>query len=419
MSLKIVFWNIRHFGITRGVKPEVVRNVVRVLNRENADIIAIQEFTVSEWHKVEKILPSILAGLGPEYRFILSPYNGFEMYLYFYNINKVGALTLQEDGPYYVSNENISAQKFSTSSENTTLKGGYLCNYFPLLNYLDRGSAARAPAMGLFSYYDKGETYNLAVLQWHNDAGNKSFRKGNIWRLAKTGIIAHGSMTINIDGADEVISDVMIGGDFNDSLTNNPFPTHYTVNITENTHLKKFDVNNDTKFSSSDDILKLRLDNIVHSFDDFKIIRSGVIDVPSCIMKNKKSITKSDLRQSDLLAQINRERVYKERMIGSIKTAKKFSGVTKKRISRILDDRIIRLRPQTFERKIRESQIPTSDHEVIIKYGVKFLYNEVAKPDRWARRYFNMNHLLWNDVLFLYYEWLSDHLPVFIEVEPK
>lgn len=424
MPLKIMFWNIQSLGNTRSSKPDVLREICRHIENENADIVCIQEMRVSKFNAAAGIVAAINNRITVPYQYIICPHNTFEMYLYLYR----GSLNLQAavlgaNDPWYVDDTDLPTQNYTLTQGSTT--GAYgitgLNNYFPLFDYKDRRTG-RAPGAGLFRYADPtGIIHWLTIFNWHNDACNRKYLKGNVDRLGDSPLIDAGTFTAAVNGVNRVFDSFIIGGDFNYNMANE-YP-NYVTQIPVRTHLFTFDKDNDSKFNTALSIRDRSFDNIMTWLNgNLNVSNQAVVDLADYYMNNK-NITTAALLNSDLITQTLDVQFARDRLITRFSLPKKKKQVSKKTMldfkGIISKENLYQTRTGTMTRKIQAmQQVPPKQREILTSIATEFLTKELVTNNRWNLRLGDMNNLNYNDTLFLVRNWISDHLPVVATLNP-
>lgn len=432
MPLKIMNWNIQNFGLTRAGREDTIKQVSRAIHDENANIVCIQELQVSSWSDakfiVEKINHYLQSRNAPAYNYILCPWNRFEMYLYLYRGGvTLRALTLGANGDVAVDNGSISNVTWTEYQGNTTTGNGAsgLNHYFPLFHYDKIGNAARAPGFGLFRYRDgNNNDHDICLLNWHNDASGKGFIKGSIKQLARTPIIAQGTFNITTNTGNRNVDNIVIAGDFNNELNSNPF-THYTRHIAELTHLGAFDKSNDGIYKDSSALRDATYDNLLTclNVNGLTAVSPGIVDLPKRLWDERNNKTKDALATSNLLAQADQQIDYRKRLISRItsnkKTKRQVSKKSREKFRGLLDQvNLGRVKKNNLRTRINGLDIPPPQQKLLVTAALMFIEVELTDVTRWAHRSQNMNAMNYNDALFLTLEWMSDHLPLVITLNP-
>jgi hypothetical protein len=431
MPLNIAFWNIQSFGTTRTGNTEVMTEVCRQISLLNADLLCIQELVVSNYTDASNIVAAINNGITvANYEFILCPHNGFEMYLFLYRPTPVGggtlrAVALAAGGRDQVDDTSLLTETFAITNLSTANGMNGLTRYFPLFNYPTIGNAARPPGIGLFQYTDGlGGVHNTAVFQWHNDASGTNFIAGNIRRLAQSTCIANRTFIADVAGTPTTFNNILVGGDFNNDLQNNPF-ANYVRQINANTHLHTFDINNDIGYTSTLHIRDACYDNILTSLANMTTANNGVFDIANYYWQNRNGLTGILLTNSNLLNRVNVVDQIEKRLLVKFstnslkKSPNKIAKTGKTKIRNLmLGINLLTVRTTRLTTLIQNERLSVRDTAVAIRVCNSYLQNELATTLRWNLRLQNMNGLIWNDVLCLTRYWLSDHLPVIITLNP-
>jgi hypothetical protein len=430
MGLKVMFWNIRHLGDTRTKKTEVITEVARFIRMYSPDILCIQELVVDTPNRAIAIIDSINKELKKnshvEYNYILCPHNGFEIYVYLYKgSTQLNAVVLDNNAPDFVDENTISKQKFSLVTKSTKLDW---TNNFPLFDFKDRGSSARAPGIGFFIYQDVNNIkHNLSIFNWHNEA-QTGLPKTYIKRLSRVKSLQQGVFKIKIGNQEETFKNIIIGGDFNHNLDNNPFTINHqyvreindTVKEKNRTHLFKFDSDNDINFDTTLKLRDHRLDNILTKLTTLKASNAKVIDIPDYYKTNLLE-TKDTLDDSDLCKKIIARVKRKKALINQFGVKSKIS----KKNKTIYYNIIIKLEKTISFENItdndihkeidKEMGIITKQKLILKTKTTSFINKESVRNKRWIDLSNNINAMLYNDALALTQEWISDHLPISIE----
>jgi hypothetical protein len=426
LPLKILNWNIRTFGVTRQ-KPDVLRQVCRVLEDANAQIVCIQELAVSELARAVSIVNDINNGLTNPYNYILCPHNKLEMYLYLYRNATVEALTLPQTGPLMLNNGGIVGGTFIAHNGNTTAGTGAtgLQHYFPLFHYTGRGRSARPPGLGLFRYTDPHNAQHyICLINWHNDARGRRFIQTNIGRLANTPLVNNATFNIQVAGVTRTVNHIVIAADFNDALTTYPFPNAYTRHMTAFTHLHTYNRDNNHAFTTSLHLRDAIYDNILTSLAaTLTAGASAIVDLPRRLMDERGTETKRALKTSDLLAQVNQQADYRKRMLSRLPKTRRGRNIIAKKnkgvLTNLLDDTNLgRIRKTRLETQIRGLTVPERQKTIMAEVALRFIEKELTGNYEWAHRLQNMTGLIYNEVLDLTQRWLSDHLPLFVTLNP-
>ena len=430
-----MFWNIRHLGDARNKKSEVIIEVSRFIQNESPDILCIQELVVDEIDRAVKIINAINAELSNnshiQYNYIFCPHNGFEIYVYLYKgSNNLKALVLDKNAPDYVTYEdiefydNISSQKFKLTSGST--QRNYDDN-FPLFHYKKRGESARAPGLGLFECTKSDNTkHYIAIFNWHNEAKSGLpifFIRG----LASDQLFYDEELDITTTNNNTVtFNNIIIGGDFNHNLVKTPFTEdlNFKKELNERTHLNKFNVDNDGTYNDSASLRDHRLDNILTLLSTLSSSNALVTDLPAHYM-TYKNLAKTALDNSDLITQLISSKSKKKAIINQFTKKDKISKQSKSKYSEIINGNGIDkfginiyaiLEDYISDEVEKINTIPTKQKQILKKKSKEFMSKTLTHSARWKNRSANINGLLWNDVLAFTQEWLSDHLPVSIEL---
>lgn len=363
-------------------------------------------------------------GTNMNYQFIVCPHNTFECYLYLFKASdELKAVVLGSNGPVRVDDDDFPDTKFNLTKLSTVSgngESGYH-RYFPLYDYPGIGSGARPPGIGFFRYESpNSQVHWIAIFNWHNDT-NSSFIKSNLVRFGESAIITDGSVTVNVNNNDETFDQIIVGGDFNYDMYSNPI-TNFTSEIANHTHLHTFDHDKDSDFNDSMSLRDASYDNILTRFGNNALTVSSrtVRDLPDFYMGNKLVLTKTLLSNSNLVQQLNSQAGVRVRMVTKVKEhKKKVSKKTTHEYKGVLNkENLFRVQSSVLIGKVNRMVIPQKQKDILVQVTEGFMTKELAKNTRWAQRSQDMSNLLFNDTLYLTRFWLSDHLPVYIELTP-
>jgi hypothetical protein len=418
MPLKLLSWNIEQFGKKRSGDTDRLRQIRRVLNEANADLICIQEVKAETFHDVNAILGAVRSHVTG-YEFILAPHNNLETYAWLYKPGALQPLTLRSSGPKEVDEHSLATTNFVPHAGSTTSGMGPsgLDHYFPLFRYQTM-RAGRAPGLGLFRYTHGTTQRFLAVLNWHNDTA-RSFAFQNIKLfLHRTDCIRDGQLDIRLNNARVTVENLVIAADLNYALEQYQLPDNWELHVNEKTHLHRFTTENDSKFHTSNDVRDLRLDNILTILATLHVGSPTVGDLPRRLMLEATTQTKAALAESELIAQARQAARHRDRLFARAK--KKINTKTHNPVigAMLANTNLGRVGKQTLMRKIAALNIGDKHKATLAAVASDFLDKELAGHLRWIRRLDNMGGLLYNDTLSLTHTWMSDHLPLCVRIAP-
>jgi hypothetical protein len=425
MALKIVIWNVEQLGDTALKRGDKIKHVGRVLEREKADIVAIQELRPSKISASLEVVRALNDELSTAYQFILCPYNGFERYLYFYRKANLEALVLADGGVRDVSDETVSKVPFVAYQGNTiTGKKTGLANFFPLFDYPGARNA-RKPGLGLFRYKENNISYYFCLMTWHNDA-KRGYLHKNIGRLDSSKILSDAKLKISVNNSTETVKDVMLGGDFNSSLTkpvnNKPFP-HFDRSISELTHLHTYSASRDGETQTTN-LRDYLLDNLLTNMENLEVSSAAVLDPLKWFMDNK-IVAKDDLINSDFRTQVQALQTCRKRLQDKIpkRTGKGATrnGLTKTdlgRVRKMLSKvNLQKIGKPNLMRQITGLGLKKEREDLVLKAADTFLDKEIDTKNRWDKLVDDISKLMPNDTLVMTRKWLSDHLPVVVTMK--
>lgn len=439
-------WNVQQFSTKRVGEEIRLKAVADVIIKSDVDIFIIIELQANEGKAVQlcnDILTEIHKGTNRRYGFILTDYNGLEVYPYFYDVSKVDPFVHTRQS---LDRETIAEDKIKDldvvagNGQSTTIlyhqKKPYYSRYFHLIDYPDR--EGRPPAFGIFQ--DKGSNEFFCIIAWHNMAqmyGSSGPAK-NIYNLSQASYITNNEIAVKLNNNALKIKDIILTGDFNvdfdlkRSIFSNCYRNFIYSKFTivekfDKTYLSEYDPDKDIEFDSSKKLRTNLFDNFLMCKNKFQINGLKIIDIPDIIFNNttyKKKffidsgltdqkyfldnfITKAEnkfkalLKADDLF--IQEKHIKKiELLLKSVKIKDyDISNDSYLKISEILENIIGG--PELYDAMVEDAE------NFIKKYG--------DRARSFKKKGNGEENTKYNDCLLLTRQFYSDHLPVILEIE--
>lgn len=445
-------WNIEQFGNLRTSNIDNMAAVARIINTANPvpDIIVLLEIKSSKPKEVCFIAKSIsdwiyeMSNQSKRYNYIISFYNDLESYVYLYLQGSITPLTLAngvdkiyDDDPNS-SYAKISDLNFITSSGvSSTVSGNndniIIKNSFPLLDYKNRNT--RCPAAGFFVYNNK----IIGIVGWHNKSGNNYISKKNMIDMSKSWFVTNKKLRIKHNNNQIDVENILITGDFNydicesDKINTYKAFSGFTTHINGKTILEQYSYWN--KYSNEDSILSAGFDNHIYCFPNngISVNKAYVCNVPKWYLQTVPIETCNILSQSNFIysqysnSKDDEEIVYQRFMKYLKDKLKKMSSkdspnMSNTEIKEIISE-CVKIVPlirtsENMDQRLKKTKNILGIYFDAFSYDVLKYYisPSMFKGYRYAlikdNPKYNMN---WGDVLFLYRQFASDHLPVIIE----